>query len=236
MFSIFEKHKYWRIEHPTGLPIYMTNKRNFFRVEHNNCSFVVVTLSGNDPNTIAGLKNQYDKYEIHFDCPVVYGMHQMCAAQRAAFIRNGIPFISNGKRYFLPFLGIEDSRITSISSYFGEYPEDLESKLYKTIWLEKKDCPEDLPLAGESALAALTMLSEPKITVYAAQKDDERFADITSLHPKWDADRDLVCIQLWNNLKLDDLNKGIISIDSLYESLKGCEDERVQKELEKIVK
>lgn len=94
---------------------------------------------------------------------------------------------------------------------------------------------KDLSLAGESALAKVTMLNPPKIKCLAIDKDLCKNKTFDKLDAKWETKKKLNRLQLWKyNPSLFEKN-GVVDPISLYMTLKDSEDERIIGSLEEMM-
>ena len=95
-----------QLDKPRNLPIYLTNKRNFYEITIFELSFIAVELGSNDDTSISALKKQYSKYLEAYSIPVAFIVNNISANQRNALMRSSIPFIAPPRQIFLPFLGV----------------------------------------------------------------------------------------------------------------------------------
>jgi len=95
-----------KLDKPNNLPVYLTNKRNFYEITILEFSFIAVELASNDETGISALKKQYGKYSDVYSVPVAFIVNNISANQRNALMRAAIPFIAPPRQIFLPFLGI----------------------------------------------------------------------------------------------------------------------------------
>lgn len=115
--------------------------------------------------------------------------------------------------------------------------EYLQSPVQKKIYVSLKYFDMDLPFAGETALAKKSMLNYPKYTVFAMDK--KLIKDIPKdaiVEPKLMTDNDYVEIELWKYNPLVYTSDEMVDIVSLVQSLKDAEDERVEMQIEEIMK
>ena len=113
----------------------------------------------------------------------------------------------------------------------------LQSPVQKKIYVSLKYFDMDLPFAGETALAKKSMLNYPKYTVFAMDK--KLIKDIPKdaiVEPKFLKDNDYVEIELWKYNPLVYTSDEMVDIVSLVQSLKDAEDERVEMQIEEIMK
>lgn len=114
--------------------------------------------------------------------------------------------------------------------------EYLQSPVQKKIYVNMNYFDMDLPFAGETALAKMSMLSYPKYTVYAM---DKKFVkDIPKeaiVNPKFTVENNYVEIELWKYNPLAYTSNNMVDIVSLVQSLKDVEDERVEMQIEEVM-
>ena len=116
----------------------------------------------------------------------------------------------------------------------------LQSPVQKKLYVRKpvgaNDFSDSISLAGQSALAFMSMLAEPNIPAYAIQgklwKGHLRRLLEVLPHPEPDA----IELELWNySVHLPD-EKNIVDRLSLYLSMKDNTDERIQGALNNVLK
>ncbi len=95
-----------KLEKPGNLPVYLTNKRNFYEVTVFDFSFIAIELPVNDETNISALKKQFNKYYEIYSKPIAFIINNISADQRNALMRASIPFIAPPRQLFLPFLGV----------------------------------------------------------------------------------------------------------------------------------
>ena len=95
-----------QLDKPRSLPVYLTNKRNFYEITIFELSFIAVELASNDETNIAALRKQYSKYLEVYSMPVAFIVNNISANQRNALMRSAIPFIAPPRQIYLPFLGV----------------------------------------------------------------------------------------------------------------------------------
>ena len=91
---------------PKGLPLYMVQGRNFFKVVVCEIPFIVVAVAENERFSADALTRQIEKYEQAVLVSVVLFFEKTGAIQQKALIKYCIPFLSFPSVMFLPFLGI----------------------------------------------------------------------------------------------------------------------------------
>ena len=112
----------------------------------------------------------------------------------------------------------------------------LQSPVQKKIHVSLKYFDMDLPFAGETALAKMSMLNYPNCTVYAMDK--KLVKDIQQeaiVEPKLMTDNNYIEIELWKYNPSIYTSDEMVDIVSLVQSLKDVEDERVEMQLEEIL-
>jgi hypothetical protein len=112
----------------------------------------------------------------------------------------------------------------------------LRNPVRETVRFKENRLPPELRIkAGETALAALSMLVPPKETVYALGREAwKKIADQVELIPV--EDEGTCRLQLWRYDPALFARAGRVDCFSLYLSLREEEDERVQTALEEIMK
>lgn len=109
----------------------------------------------------------------------------------------------------------------------------LSSPVLKTIWVSRCDWAEELPDAGETALADRSSLNPPAIVQKAVSwKRGKEFAAIELLEGEL-PDDDLLQIQVWKYDPLADDSEKVDDI-SLALSLASIEDERVEASIDSL--
>lgn len=102
----------------------------------------------------------------------------------------------------------------------------------KVLTVEMENRFSDFPVAGESALAERTMLSNPSIPVIAVGRDNSVLQSTKVIDGKWALYRNLVQLQVWKYDPALFTVEGIVDPVSMAASLSEIDDERVQGELE----
>jgi len=291
-----------------GLPMYLVFGREFFVARGNGIDFVVVELSKSDRFGVIALKKQLLEYELAFHMPTAYYFEELTSRQRDSLIVQNIPFISEKKQIYLPFLGIALSKTvrkdkdinadrmmpatqslflyllykcgsapitkknaaaalgitrTSITrasnqlramgltteetrgkeiyiwakeqgySYFSMAKPFLINPVRCTVCVENADWLSTLPLAGDSALSAKTMLSPSRTRCVATEK--KQAGNITVLDEQWAAGEDLVNLELWKYDPALFAADGVVDPVSLYMSFEGNHDERIESSVEELM-
>ncbi len=112
----------------------------------------------------------------------------------------------------------------------------MQSPVKKRLWLKLKIKSLGV-LAGLSALAEQTMLSQPKHPIYAVSMQElktlQQLGNIQELPSAEEAD---IEVEVWGYDPLLFAKNGIVDLFSLYLSLKDNTDERVETVLNKLMK
>lgn len=93
----------------------------------------------------------------------------------------------------------------------------------------------ELPAAGESALSNLSMLNPPLIKTKAIWKNDAIFDRFIEVDPQLESELDYVCLEQWKYSPMLFAKDGNVDPVSLYCTLRGAADERVEGELEQMM-
>jgi hypothetical protein len=104
----------------------------------------------------------------------------------------------------------------------------LQSPVKETWYCDVEPCATDFFQAGESALAAKTMLADPEVPCYAIGKEHFAALKAQGMLPELDARRGDYCIQVWRYDPALHAAGGIVDPLSLWISLSGNEDERIE--------
>lgn len=111
----------------------------------------------------------------------------------------------------------------------------LQSPVQKRIYANIR-FKEDLPLAGEAALASRSMLNAPKNLVYALDKKKvKNISENVLVEPELMINNDYIEIELWKYNPLAYASDRIVDIVSLIVSLKDKEDERIELQIEELM-
>ena len=98
------------------------------------------------------------------------------------------------------------------------------------------DVCKAFPMAGESALSELSMLSSPSVEVRACYEKDNRLKDLTVVEDDgWTVDDNYIKLEIW---KYDPcvLSSGkTVDVISLGLSLADVNDERVEGEMQSLM-
>lgn len=114
--------------------------------------------------------------------------------------------------------------------------EVLDSPVAKTIYIKHDAVCSDFIKAGESALAEISMLSEPRYEIYAINKKDKKLLvkDSDIVDPNW-SNEFFVKLELWNYSPKIHAKDGIADIISVSESVRKLDDERINAELKRVM-
>lgn len=109
--------------------------------------------------------------------------------------------------------------------------DKISSPVKETIFIDK--LPNALPLSGVSALSKQTMLADDEVFTYASDKRafNKRFTNTEPVLEEFASAK----VQLWDRPAILQEN-GCINVIDTYLELKEVDDERVQIELEKLLK
>ena len=91
---------------PSGLPVYMTNNRMFFKVRIDQTDFLLVGISDMDRFGVIALEKQMARYMKATNMLVAYTFPSLTKAQRDALVGRNLPFIVLPEQIYLPFMGI----------------------------------------------------------------------------------------------------------------------------------
>ncbi|MCD7763171.1 MAG: hypothetical protein LUI14_08215 [Lachnospiraceae bacterium] len=110
----------------------------------------------------------------------------------------------------------------------------LKSPVSRIVYVKEDDVPEELPLAGEIALAEYSMLNPPKVNCYAMWKKDFNKLKLDTVDPNWTREP-YAEIQLWIYDPLLLANGRYISELPLALSFENETDERVEDAVETMM-
>lgn len=122
-----------------------------------------------------------------------------------------------------PFCGLE---------LFEKAKPYLINPIQKRICISEKDKPENILVAGESALSMGSMLGAPREITYAIYKKEDIIKSWSEIDPKWQTDEPVCYVELWKYDPVVFARNGSVDPVSLAMSLRDDEDERVQGELQ----
>lgn len=106
----------------------------------------------------------------------------------------------------------------------------------KQVFVRKKDIASSLPLAGEYALAAHSMLNRPQLECKAiSRKKYKALGEIEVIDPAWSTSQDHVQLQLWKYDPEPLAHGHAVDMISLALSLRENEDERVEQAVEEML-
>lgn len=105
----------------------------------------------------------------------------------------------------------------------------------ESMKLFSKDKMLQMPLAGLSALAEMTMLNPPPLPIYALGVEEYRQPNINKGLQKPPKDEASFEVEIWNYNPNLFSEQGIVDPFSLYLSLRDHKDERIQAALEEIM-
>lgn len=91
---------------PVGLPLYLTAGRSFWRYTYSGMSFIIVNIPNDEKFGVIAFEKQRALLEKRFESPVAFSFSYISGRQRDSLIEKNIPFISDAKQLYLPFLGM----------------------------------------------------------------------------------------------------------------------------------
>ena len=94
---------------PSGLPVYMTSDRDFFKVCIGQTDFLLIAISDKDRFGVIALEKQLARYMRATNMPAAYTFPSLTKAQRDSLVGRKLPFIVLPEQIYLPFLGISMS-------------------------------------------------------------------------------------------------------------------------------
>lgn len=118
---------------------------------------------------------------------------------------------------------------------FLQAREYLINPIQRSVIVERSDALHDLPMAGESALAARTMLGAPQVPCVAIYKASGKDLALTAQEEQWSDGKDVIRVEAWRYDPERFAGAGVVDPVSLYMSLVDCTDERVQGALEDMM-
>ena len=114
--------------------------------------------------------------------------------------------------------------------YYERAKPFLINPIQKIVCVDSKTIPNELYVAGESALSQLSLLNAPKISDYAISKEILNVQNLELLSEQWDQNDTMCHLQLWKYNPALFAKDGIVDIVSLICSYGNVneQDERVQ--------
>ncbi len=91
---------------PIGFPLYLTTGRLFWRYSYLGNTFIVVTVPDDERFGVVAFQKQLALLEKGFELPVALNFRYISGRQRDSLIEKNIPFISDTKQIYLPFMGM----------------------------------------------------------------------------------------------------------------------------------
>ena len=107
----------------------------------------------------------------------------------------------------------------------------LTNPVFQVQTIEKTNAFAGLPMAGESALSACSMLNPPAVPVAAIFRQDTRLENARVIDDKWEPEAKPLQVELWRYDPLLFAIEGRVDPVSLMLSLRNIPDERVESEL-----
>lgn len=106
----------------------------------------------------------------------------------------------------------------------------------KRIYVRKKKCFDQLPMAGEYALETYSVLNGPQIECKAiGRKEYKSLAEVEEIDPAWSSNGDYILLEIWKyDPKLLAIYHGV-DVASLALSLREIKDERIEQAVEEMV-
>lgn len=101
--------------------------------------------------------------------------------------------------------------------------------------VERQSVLDELPLAGESALAGRSMLGEPRMVCVATSRTDAGILPLETVDERWSYGKDLVRVEIWRYDPARFMQNGSVDPVSLYLSLSENPDERIEGALEEML-
>lgn len=112
----------------------------------------------------------------------------------------------------------------------------LISPVYKEFYVDSAELAQNALRTEESALAECSMMNPPKIPQVALFKDDERAANLRPVDIRWEECSNPVKVQLWKYPPEIFAKEGRVDTVSMLCTLKHITDERIEGEIEEILK
>lgn len=106
----------------------------------------------------------------------------------------------------------------------------------KQVCVRKKDIVSNLPLAGEDALAAHSMLNRPQLECRAiSRKNYKALGEVEVIDPSWSTSQDHIQLQIWKYDPEPLAHQHTVDMISLALSLRENGDERVERAVEEML-
>lgn len=111
----------------------------------------------------------------------------------------------------------------------------LINPVQKKMFVQVSNGMEKYPLSGEFALGKCTMLNSPDLRCVAIDKGEELVKNFTEVDVNWETDKECIEVELWKYNPMLFQKNGLADPISLYMSLQGNEDERVEASVEEYL-
>jgi len=149
-----------------GLALYMTAGREYFMVNVEGLSFLLIKISSNDRFGAISLEKQLVSIKEATNYEVAYHFDKLTKAQRDSLLTRRIPFIAGSDQIYLPFLGIAlRNNLKSKSDVYSEKMMPATQSLFlyllynhKEESILKKNAAEKLGLTRTSITRASEQL------------------------------------------------------------------------------
>lgn len=128
------------------------------------------------------------------------------------------------------------SAVASGKSLYEKALPYMIDPVQKRIYIQKSDVLSELPVAGEYALAALSMLNGPQIEYKAISRKKYKELDgIEEIDPAWTNSLDYIQLELWKYDPHPLAAYHAVDVTSLALSLRKNRDERVEQAVEEMM-
>jgi len=123
---------------------------------------------------------------------------------------------------------------SSMSDLYQKCKMYLKNPVSRVVYVKEDDVPEELPFAGESALAKYSMLNPPNVNCYAMWKRNFSKLELDTVDPNWTREP-YAQIQLWTYNPLLLANGRYVSELPLALTFENETDERVEDAVETMM-
>lgn len=128
------------------------------------------------------------------------------------------------------------SPVCTGEAFWQKGQDYLVSPVRKTAYVRKDQSLAELPISSETALAEMSMLAKPAVSIYAIDQASYKAAtQLIQIDPAWELENDYIQLEVWAYDPKLFAQNGHVDPVSLYASLKDVADERVEEAIDEMM-
>lgn len=128
------------------------------------------------------------------------------------------------------------SPVCTGEAFWKKGKDYLINPVRKKVYVRNDQNLTELPVSGETALAEMSMLAKPAVSVYAIDQASYKTAtQLVRIDPAWEMANDYIQLEVWAYDPYLFAQNGRVDPVSLYASLKDVADERVEEAIDEMM-